>query len=483
MKNKLLKFITICLLPLINNVNAQVKLWGMTQNGGTFSKGVIYNTDANGQNYQVIVNFSGTTGSYLGANPLGSLMKASNGKLYGLTRKGGTNDKGTIFSYDINNSTFTTLYNFNSTAMAPAEPMGGFTEVNNILYATSSIGGTGGSGTLFSYNLSTNTFSTLVNFSGASSPYYGSSPAGVTLTYASNGLLYGTTAFSGLNGGGTLFSFNPITNAFSTIFNFNGTSTGGTPYGGVIEVNNKLYGTTNFGGTNNNGTIYNVDMITGTHSILASFTGSVGLNLGARPKNSLTFANGLLYGLTANSGSSGDYGVIFSIDPATNTYSTVVNFNSTNGANPYGNLLHASNGNLYGMTWMGGSASAGTLFEYNFSTNTHSVLTNFNNTNGSNPAYTGLIEVDPNISTTLNENNSKENIKIFPNPANEFIQIQGVDFNEGVRVKIISIDGKIMKDEMINQQNIYVSELNSGMYFMELTDSEGKTGVTKFIKE
>lgn len=483
MKNKLLKIITVCLLTLINNVNAQVKLWGMTQNGGTFGNGVIYNTDANGQNYQVIVNFTGTTGSYLGANPLGSLMKASNGKLYGLTRKGGTSDKGTIFSYDISNSTFTTLYNFNSSSTAPAEPMGGFTEVNNVLYATSSIGGTGGSGTLFSYNLSTNTFSTLVNFTGSMSPYYGSSPAGVTLLYASNGLLYGTTASSGINGGGTLFSFNPSTNAFNTLFNFNGTSTGGTPYGGVIEVNNKLYGTTNWGGTGNFGTIFSVDMSIGTHSVLASFTSSVGLNIGAKAKNSLTYANGLLYGTAANSGLSGDYGVVFSIDPTTNTYSTVINFNGTNGRNPYGNLLYASNGNLYGMTYSGGFASAGTLFEYNLATNTHSVLTNFNNTNGGNPAYTGLIEVDPNISTTLNEHNSNENIKIFPSPANQSIQIQGVNFNEGIQIKIISIDGKTMKDEMINQPNISISDLNPGMYFIELTDSNGKTGVSKFIKE
>jgi hypothetical protein len=39
-----------------------------------------------------------------------------------------------------------------------------------------------------------------------------------------------------------------------------------------------------------------------------------------------------------------------------------------------------------------------------------------------------------------------------------------------------------MKDEMINQSNISISDLNSGMYFIELTDSKGKIGVTKFIK-
>lgn len=83
----------------------------------------------------------------------------------------------------------------------------------------------------------------------------------------------------------------------------------------------------------------------------------------------------------------------------------------------------------------------------------------------------------------LNEFNSAFNFSLYPNPANQSIQIQGVDFNEGVRVKISSIEGKIIKDEIINQQNINISELNFGMYFIELTDSKGKTGVTKFIKE
>lgn len=78
---------------------------------------------------------------------------------------------------------------------------------------------------------------------------------------------------------------------------------------------------------------------------------------------------------------------------------------------------------------------------------------------------------------------SSNNIFIYPNPASQFIQIYGVDFIEGIRVKIISIDGKIMRDEISQQSTISISELKSGIYFIELTDSNGKAGVTKFIKE
>lgn len=488
MKNKLLKIITICLLVFTKNINAQMTLWGVTQFGGTSGgNGVLYKTDADGRNLQVMVNFSGTTGSYQGKSPLGSLIKASNGKLYGLTRKGGTSDNGTIFSYDISSSTFTTVYSFSATTLAPSEPMGSFTEVNNKLYATTSLGGTGNSGTIFTYDLATNTYSTIVNFTGASAPYYGSMPVGISLLHASNGLLYGTTSISGLNNNGTLFSLDPANNNYSTIINFTGTTgsfIGGKPYGGVIEVNNKLFGTTNVGGTAGFGTIYSVDMSTEAHSVLASFTGSVGTTKGAKAKNALTLVNGLLYGTAANLGpNGGDYGVVFSIDPVTNTYSTVVNFSGTNGSHPYCTLLHASNGNLYGMTNGGGSNSSGTLFEYNITTNTHTVLTNFNSTNGSAPGYAKLLEIDASITTEVNENNKNNVVDVYPNPANQSISIQGVDFNETVSVKIISIDGKLMKEMKTTTSTIDVSELNSGMYFIELKNKEAKIGVTKFIKE
>jgi len=77
---------------------------------------------------------------------------------------------------------------------------------------------------------------------------------------------------------------------------------------------------------------------------------------------------------------------------------------------------------------------------------------------------------------------NKLNFTLYPNPANHSIKIQGIDLNNGVHIKIISIDGKIMKDEIATQSTINVSDLNSGMYFLELMDAKGKAGVTKFIK-
>jgi hypothetical protein len=87
------------------------------------------------------------------------------------------------------------------------------------------------------------------------------------------------------------------------------------------------------------------------------------------------------------------------------------------------------------------------------------------------------------ITNIMQVKNNSIQITCAPNPANQFIQIKGIDFNEGVHLKIISIDGKIMKDCVVNESNINVSELTPGMYFIEFKDKKGKTGVTKFIKE
>ena len=72
---------------------------------------------------------------------------------------------------------------------------------------------------------------------------------------------------------------------------------------------------------------------------------------------------------------------------------TLVNFNSNNGAHPYAGLLTDANGNLFGTTSSGGSGY-GTVFELAMTANGYSAtpttLVNFNNSNGASP-YAALI--------------------------------------------------------------------------------------------
>jgi len=45
------------------------------------------------------------------------------------------------------------------------------------------------------------------------------------------------------------------------------------------------------------------------------------------------------------------------------TFTTLFNFNSTNGAYPTAALVQATNGDLYGTTWQGGTLNDGTIFK------------------------------------------------------------------------------------------------------------------------
>jgi uncharacterized repeat protein (TIGR03803 family) len=94
----------------------------------------------------------------------------------------------------------------------------------------------------------------LANFNGSN----GGQPL-ASLTLGNNGLFYGTTAFGGSSNEGTIFSFNPIGNTLSSLASFNGPN-GSQPSASLTLGNNGLfYGTTRFGGSSDVGTIFSFD--------------------------------------------------------------------------------------------------------------------------------------------------------------------------------------------------------------------------------
>ena len=72
------------------------------------------------------------------------------------------------------------------------------------------------------------------------------------------------------------------------------------------------------------------------------------------------------------------------------TTTTLVNFNGTDGAYPYGSLIADAAGNLYGTTIAGGANGDGTVFEIAKGSTTATSLVSFNFSNGANP-YGSLI--------------------------------------------------------------------------------------------
>lgn len=77
--------------------------------------------------------------------------------------------------------------------------------------------------------------------------------------------------------------------------------------------------------------------------------------------------------------------------------------------------------------------------------------------------------------------NDKLDITIFPNPVAETLFIT----SEGIRIeniKIYSIRGNQVIEASANENSLDVSNLSEGLYFIEISSSEGKS-VQKFVKK
>lgn len=407
------------------------KLYGLALFGGAFNLGVLFEYDPNTNTYTKKIDFSGMAN---GASPYGSLMISTGGRIFGMTLQGGTNNKGTLFEYapgtntltkrfdfttasgsqpygtlvegDNNrlygvtssdasslfefnpaNNTFTKNFDFNTTSdgIAPiGTPAKG---ANGKLYGATLIGGSLGGGVLYEYDITTNTYTKKHDFSSETGSFvYGS------LTLANNGNFYGLTYQGGIaSGQGVLFEYNPNTSSYSKKIEFEQTPNGKLPFGGLaLASNKKLYGMTQQGGSKNGGVLFELDPLTNVLNPKHEFDGTTG----SFPQGNLTPApDGKLYGMTSQGGSVTADGVIFEFDPSTGTYTVRYEFDDTNGSEPIGSLMLASNGKLYGMTGQGGITGYGVLFEFDPATNFFTKKTEFDNQAvGFNP-YDALIEV------------------------------------------------------------------------------------------
>jgi len=207
------------------------------------------------------------------------------------------------------------------------------------------------------------------------------------LAQGSDGNFYGTTAYGGANGNGTVFRVTSA-GAFTTLISFNGTN-GGRPVAGLTPGNDgNFYGTTCRGGADDIGTVFQITPA-GTLTTLVSFGGANGGN----PMGPLALGtNGNFYGTTSQGGNLGlnsgaGFGTVFEVTTA-GVLSTLANFSGGNGANPVGGLVQGTNGNFYGTTAYGGNLNlnfglgVGTVFKIT-PAGVLSTLVSFNGTHGS----------------------------------------------------------------------------------------------------
>lgn len=112
-------------------------------------------------------------------------------------------------------------------------------------------GGASGQGTVYKFDPTTGTLTTVHSFSGTD----GSGPW-VGLVQASDGNLYGTTSGGGDFSQGTVYKLDPTTGTLTTVHSFSRTDSS-VPFAGLVQAaDGDLYGTTILGGSGDAGTVY-----------------------------------------------------------------------------------------------------------------------------------------------------------------------------------------------------------------------------------
>jgi uncharacterized repeat protein (TIGR03803 family) len=289
-----------------------------------------------------------------GADPQAGLVQGNDGNFYGTTYYGGSFNKGTVFRISPSGS-FTNIYSFGgSDGSNPSAALAQGNDGN--FYGTTYGGGastscsgptivlpTVGCGTVFRITPS-GSLTTLYSFTGGSD---GADPwAG--LVQGSDGNFYGVTVIGGTNGAGTVFRISP-SGVFTDLYSFTGGSDGGNPVGGLVQGNDgNFYGTTVGGGTNGEGTVFQISP-DGTLTTLHAFNN----NDGSAPTAELAQGtDGNFYGATIRGPLSPYLGTVFRISPSGNFTSLHQFTGAGDGCEPWAGLVQGSDGNFYGTTYL-----------------------------------------------------------------------------------------------------------------------------------
>ena len=311
-------------------------LYGTSLAGGILNLGTVYKISTSGSG-DIVYTFE----QVHGANPYLGVMLATDGRLYTTTPLGGAGGFGVVDQ--ISKSGVATLLHDFTGGYDEREPWGAPVEASDGNLYGAVNGGSVEPGAV--YKLTTSgIFSTIHNFTG----YDGFSPQS-SLIQAADGKLYGTTYGTTNVGGancGTIVKLT-LSGTGKAAYTFPCDSGGANPSAPLVQATDgNFYGTTLYGGTDGEGTIFKMTE-QGVVSIVHSF-GEVSQD-GASPNMSLVQGtDGNLYGVTQSGGNG--YGTIFQMS-LSGDYKVLYAFTlSEQNANPAGGLIQHTNGLFYGTT-------------------------------------------------------------------------------------------------------------------------------------
>jgi len=314
--------------------------------------------------YQLMRSFSDPYGAYV----LTSITVGPNEIIYGPIYEGGQGNGGGIFSYDPDTNVISTIHYFNTSKYSGRRAetkllyLPGGSKPG--LYGTTTFGGRFDSGSIYRYDPATSIVTKLHDFGYTGNPSNaarsfstnsGLWPLG-NLMQASNGLLYGITAYPLIGGQyGTIYSFNTSSFEHTVVH-----QTGSYSYRALIQSGGFLYGCKTYVG--GQGRIFKFEISSSTLTDVYPLAGADG----SFPDSGLMRGkDGLFYGATfTGSVGSGNGGTIFKFDPATDIFTKLFDLDKTLSGSECERPLFEDSGYFYGLCNAGGTYGKGTLFRF-----------------------------------------------------------------------------------------------------------------------
>ena len=145
-------------------------LFGMTRKGGSSDLGVIFRFDLSSGDYQVLHDFVG--GNQDGATSDHGYLVESSGVLYGMTTEGGPQDQGVLFQINSDGSKFQLLHTFPDGSGDGENPYGSLALFGGKLFGMTREGGTYDQGTVFQINTDGSGYQILASFQGKTTGAY-----------------------------------------------------------------------------------------------------------------------------------------------------------------------------------------------------------------------------------------------------------------------------------------------------------------------
>ena len=435
-------------------------LWGMTSSGGANNKGTIFSLNVDGSGFTVWHHFTDASGW----SPEGGLCLAPNGMIYGTTTLGGeaVPAAGTLFKLDPASGDFTKLQDL-------AISNGGFAHASLIvgsdgfLYGAA-YGGSAGGGSIYRIDPATEGYEEL---HGLSQSIDGGA-INSRLLQLPDGVLYGTASQGGANSqAGTIFMYAIATDAFTKIHDFDGADNGSTPYGGLTLADNGwLYGTTFGGGLQNKGIIYRIHPATHEFQKIEDMADLNVFNCWSSFERA---GADRLLATVPNGGLNGG-GSIIQLTPSSNEVIAVSEFAIPVGSTPIAGLTAGANDQVYGITSIGGAASGGTIFKFDPGTMVRTTLHDLD------PATEGTLargELLLHPGTVGISENERADISIWPQPSDGHFSITLPQSWLPATATIRDAVGKIIHEQILTT-GLTRSGLDRppGIYLLEIRHKE-----------